>query len=137
MSDTTDHLEAALQRGMAVGPKVGGFPYLAEALRSAGVRWNHWELPSGQSTYITADAAVVRQGEPLATGLVDVLPFNEALLIAALRRDQAGETSFPEFLESAWRAGVTHYTVDFEAHTVTYSGWDGQSYEESYAAITL
>jgi hypothetical protein len=36
MSKATENLEAALQRGMAGRPKVGGFPYLAETLRRAG-----------------------------------------------------------------------------------------------------
>ncbi len=137
MSELTERIDAALQHGMAIRPQVGGFPVLAEVLRSAGVRTNHWELPSAQSTFVTDDGAVVRQGEPLVTGLVDVLPFNESLLVAALRRDQAGESTFPEFLEATWRAGVTRYTVDFEARTVTYSGYAGQSYEESYPAVTL
>jgi uncharacterized protein YbcV (DUF1398 family) len=41
-------------------------------------------------------------------------------LVRALREDQAGHTTFPQFLEAAWRAGVVRYDVDFEARTVSY-----------------
>jgi hypothetical protein len=40
------------------------------------------------------------QGAPLASGTVDVPTFNREALIAALRIDQAGESTFPEFLEA-------------------------------------
>jgi len=32
----SENLETAFQRAMAIRPKVGGFPYLAETLRLAG-----------------------------------------------------------------------------------------------------
>jgi uncharacterized protein YbcV (DUF1398 family) len=37
MSKAIDNLEEAQKRAMALRPKVGGFPYLAETLRRAGV----------------------------------------------------------------------------------------------------
>ena len=37
MSKAIENLEAAQKRAMAIRPKVGGFPYLAETLRRAGV----------------------------------------------------------------------------------------------------
>jgi hypothetical protein len=37
MSNAIDHLQAAQQSAMAGRPKVGGFPYLAETLRRAGL----------------------------------------------------------------------------------------------------
>ena len=40
MSKAIENLQAAQQRAMAIRPKVGGFPYLAEALRQAGVTRN-------------------------------------------------------------------------------------------------
>src|ERR1700683_122721 len=49
MSKAIDNLQAAQQRAMAIRPKVGGFPYLAEALRQAGVTRNLWYLPACQS----------------------------------------------------------------------------------------
>jgi uncharacterized protein YbcV (DUF1398 family) len=45
MSKAIANLQAAQQRTMAGRPKVGGFPYLAEMLRSAGVTRNLWFLP--------------------------------------------------------------------------------------------
>jgi uncharacterized protein YbcV (DUF1398 family) len=37
MSNAIGNLQAVQQRAMAGRPKVGGFPYLAETLRRAGV----------------------------------------------------------------------------------------------------
>ena len=135
MSNAMENLTSAQQRAMAGRPKVGGFPYLAETLRQAGVSRNLWYLPSCQSVYLTENGPVVQQGTPLLTGTAEVSPFDEAALIAALRADQAGESTFPEFLQASWQAGVVSYDVDFAARTCTYYGAAGEKYVEAYAAI--
>ena len=137
MSKAIENLKSAQQRAMAGRPKVGGFPYLAETLRSAGVTRNVWALPACQSLYLTEQGPVVMQGTPLVAGIADVPPFNRDALIIALRTDQAGESTFPEFLMGAWKAGVVRYDVDFIARTVTYYGSGGESYVESYLAAKL
>ena len=137
MSLASENLQAALARGMASRPRVGGFPYLAETLRAAGVTHNHWQLPAGQSLYLTGLGPVVMQGQPLASGLLDVAPFDQAALIRALRTDQAGESSFEQFLRSCWEAGVVSYSVDFHARTVAYRGAGGEEYVEAYPAVQL
>jgi len=137
MSKAIENLEAAFQRAMAIRPKVGGFPYLAETLRQAGVTRNLWFLPAGQSLYLTELGPVVTVGTPLASGTVDVPPFDREALIAALRTDQAGNSNFPEFLDASWRAGVVRYDVDFAARTVAYYGCNGEEYVEDYAAVDL
>ena len=137
MSDAIDNLNAAMQRAAAIRPKVGGFPYLAECLRQAGVVRNVWSLPACQSLFITREGPVVMQGQPLVSGAVDVPRFNEAALIKALRTDQAGESTFPEFLEATWRAGIIRYDVDFSARTVTYQGCNGEEYTEAYPAVQI
>jgi uncharacterized protein YbcV (DUF1398 family) len=105
---------------MAIRPKVGGFPYLAETLRRAGVTRNTGSLPACQSIFLTNDGPVVMQGDPLVSGLSDIPAFDREGLIKALRTDQAGESTFPEFLAASWRAGVVRYDVDFAARTVAY-----------------
>jgi uncharacterized protein YbcV (DUF1398 family) len=131
------NLEAAFQRAMAIRPKVGGFPYLAETLRQAGVTRNIWHLPACQSLYLTELGPVVTMGAPLASGTVDVPPFDREALIAALRTDQAGKSTFPDFLAASWRAGVVRYDVDFAARTVVYCGCNGEEYVEEYPAVDL
>src|SRR5271170_3147458 len=126
MSRAIENLQAAQQRAMAGRPKVGGFPYLAETLRRAGVKRNHWFLPACQSIYLTQDGPVVAQGTPLLSGTADVPPFDQGALVAALRTDQAGKSTFPEFLLATWRAGVVRYDVDFVARTCTYYGCEGE-----------
>jgi uncharacterized protein YbcV (DUF1398 family) len=137
MSEAIDNLQAALQRAMAGRPKVGGFPYLAETLWRAGVTRNMWSLPGCQSVYLTNAGPVVIQGTPLITGTADVPPFNRDALIAAIRIDQAGNSTFPEFLAASWRAGVFLYEVDFAARTVAYYGCNGEDYIEAYPAVEL
>lgn len=119
MSKAIRTLQDALDRAMASRPKVGGFPYLAETLRRAGVTRNLWSLPACQSLYLTEQGAVVTQGTPLISGTEDVPPFDRNALISALRTDQAGNSTFPDFLLASWLAGVVRYEVDFAARTVT------------------
>ena len=120
-----------------VRPRVGGFPYLAEVLRKAGVTRNTWSLPSCQSLFLTQLGPVVMQGNPLVNGAIDVPAFDKEALIRALRIDQAGENTFPEFLEASWRAGVVRYDVNFEARTVTYQGCYGEEYIEAYPVVAI
>ncbi len=137
MSKAIENLAAAQKTAMAIRPKVGGFPYLAEVLRRAGVTRNLWFLPACQSLFLTNAGPVVIQGTPLATGMLDVPLFNREALISALRTDQAGESTFPEFLASSWRAGVVRYDVDFAARTVAYYGCNGEEYVEAYPAVEI
>jgi uncharacterized protein YbcV (DUF1398 family) len=137
MSKAIDNLNSALHRAMAIRPKVGGFPYLAETLRRAGVTRNLWFLPACQSLYLTEDGPVVTQGAPLASDTVDVPAFDREALIAALRTDQAGNSTFAQFLAASWRAGVVRYEVDFAARTVAYYGCYGEEYVEAYPAVEV
>jgi uncharacterized protein YbcV (DUF1398 family) len=137
MSKAITDLQAAQQRAMAIRPKVGGFPYLAEALRQAGVTKNVWCLPSCQSLYLTNSGPVVTQGTPLASGTMDVPAFSREALVKALRADQAGESTFPEFLAATWGAGVVRYVVDFAARTVAYYGCNDDEYIEAYPAVEI
>jgi uncharacterized protein YbcV (DUF1398 family) len=74
---------------------------------------------------------------PLVSGAVDVPPFDRETLISALRIDQAGESTFPEFLDASWRAGVVRYDVDFAARTVAYYGCQGEEYVEAYPPVMI
>lgn len=118
-------------------PTIGGFPFLAECLRKAGVQKNLWSLPSAQSIYVMDDAVIANQGTPLVEGVVVVPAFDEAALVAALRKDQAGQSTFPEFLKAAWQAGVIGYDVDFRKRVVVYFGAHDETYSESYPAVDI
>ncbi len=132
-----ERLQTALQRGMAGRPQVGGFPYLAETLRRAGLTHNIWSLPACQSLYLTTEGPVMTQGTPLISGTVDVPQFNREALIAALRTDQAGKSTFPEFLLACWRSGIVRYDCDFAARTVAYYGCHGEEYIEGYPSVEV
>jgi uncharacterized protein YbcV (DUF1398 family) len=137
VSAAIEKLREAQQRAMAGRPKVGGFPYLAETLRRAGVKRNLWYLPACQSLYLTDAGPVAVVGAPLADGMVDVPRFDREALIAALRTDQAGRSTFPEFLTATWRAGIVRYDVDLAGRTCTYFGANGEEYVESYPAVDV
>jgi uncharacterized protein YbcV (DUF1398 family) len=137
MSKAIEKLQAAQKQALAIRPKVGGFPYLAETLRRAGVTRNVWSLPACQSIFLTQDGPVVMQGQPLTLGMSDIPAFDRERLVRALRTDQAGESTFPEFLAASWKAGVVRYDVDFEARTVTYYGCNNEEYVEGYPAVDV
>lgn len=137
MSKAIENLVEAQKYAMSIRPQVGGFPVLAEALRLAGVTRNFWSLPSCQSIYLTKFGVVVQQGTLLVSQIAEVPGFDKEALIRALRTDQAGESSFPQFLKSSWDAGVIGYDVDFEKRTCTYFGVNGESYIENYPAVDL
>jgi uncharacterized protein YbcV (DUF1398 family) len=132
MSKAIETLQMAQQRAMEGRPRVGGFPYLAEVLRRAGVTRNVWTLPACQSLYLTDAGAVINQDNPLLSGTAEVPAFDREALVRALRTDQAGESSFPEFLAAAWGAGVVRYEVDLVARSVAYYGSGNEEYLESY-----
>ncbi len=118
-------------------PQIGGFPFLAECLRRAGVEKNIWYLPSTHHTYLFHDEALVDQGVSLISGMSSIPAFHQDALISALRADQDGKSSFPEFLMAAWKAGTVRYDVDFLERTVTYYGARGEQYQESYPAVEV
>ncbi|MGW4686662.1 DUF1398 family protein [Streptomyces sp. NPDC004244] len=136
-TDPITRLQAAMERGAAVRPKVGGFPYLAESLRRAGVTHCRMAVPANAFLYLTEHGDVVVQGEPLVTGFAVAPPFDRSELVAALRADQAGRTTFPEFVRGCWEAGIVWYEVDTAARTCTYHGAGGDSYTEDYPAVAL
>jgi uncharacterized protein YbcV (DUF1398 family) len=77
------------------------------------------------------------QGTPLISGAADVPQFDQQALTTALRIDQAGKSTFPEFLLASWYAGVVRYDVDLTARTVTYYGCYGEAYVEQYPAAEV
>lgn len=137
MKTIKDQLIESMTYAQSIRPKIGGFPVLAEVLRQAGVQTNRWFLPSCQSIFHMEEGVVVHQGTPLVTGFHEVPHFNQDALIKALRTDQEGKGTFPEFLQSAWEAGVVGYDVDFIARNVVYYGANGERYLEEYPAVEI
>ncbi len=137
MNSSQEKLQIAMKHAMAHRPKIGGFAYLAECLRLAGVEHNLWSLPGLQSIYVMKDGVVVQQGTPLISGMSNVPDFNEEAVIIAIRNDQAGQSTFAEFLSTSWDAGVIGYDVDFSARIVSYYGSRGECYKESYPSVDV
>lgn len=137
MNGLTEKLTEAQRYAMSIRPKVRGFPVLAEVLRQAGVQTNRWFLPACEAIYLMKEGSVVQQGTPLVTGTHEIPEFDREALIYALRADQEGRSTFPEFLQAAWEAGVVGYDVDFTGRKVIYYGAYGESYLEEYPAVEV
>jgi uncharacterized protein YbcV (DUF1398 family) len=124
---------------MRLRPPVGGFPYLAESLRQAGISTVHCDVAQMSTIYRTTNGAVIDQQAPLVRGLKSIGAFDEDAVIAAIRQDQRGESTYGEFMADIWTAGVVSYDVDLEARTCTYYGIDTSTdvYIEEYPHVEL
>ena len=127
MSKAIENLEGAQQRAMAGRPKVGGFPYLAETLRRAGVTRNHWFLPACQSLYITqgSDRSWSRA---LRCYRAPRMCHHSTVKRSLQRCERTRLARAPSlsFCSASWRAGVVSYDVDCAARTCTYYGSAGE-----------
>lgn len=137
MNPIIEKITEAQQYALSIRPKIGGFPILAEVLRQAGVKKNLWSLPSCQSIYITNEGSVIQLGTPLLMGTHEVPKFDRRAVIAAIRTDQEGKSTFPEFLQSVWNAGVVGYDVDFVGREVVYYGVNDEKHVEKYPAVEV
>lgn len=137
MSVARERIEKAYKWVMANRPKVNGYPYLAEALRQAGVVRYVYQLPSNQCIFFTKDGNVVSPAEGSVSGLGDVPRFDRDAFIKVLRLSQAGDSTFPEFLRDSWKTGVITYEADLLARKVTYHGADGETYIEEFPAVEV
>jgi uncharacterized protein YbcV (DUF1398 family) len=137
MTDLTRAVSTAQTRALAVRPVVGGFPYLAEVLRQAGIRTVRCVVPSRTTTYVFAEGAVIDQANPQVDALAPVPAFDRDALIAAIRADQAGLTTYPTFMADIWNAGVVDYEIDLRRRTCSYHSTDGQAYVEHYPPVAL
>lgn len=137
MTSIIDTIAAATAYAASVRPRAGGFPYLAEALRAAGVTAYSFDVPSSSVVYSTARGDVLQPGRLIRSEPTVVPDFDVHALVAAIRADQAGESTFPEFVDASLRAGVLRYEVDTAARTCTYLGARGERYVEEYPAVAL
>jgi len=132
-----NNLQNAMSKSEKVRPKIGGFPYLAECLREEGFIKNTWYLPSGDSFYFSKEDSLVIPGKSLIEDIAVYPSYSEEKLIRALRSDQAGKSTFPEFLMNTWKSGVVKYEVNFIDRYVVYYGANGEESKEIYPAVKI
>lgn len=137
VSSAIANLRAAHERAAALRPQAHGFPYLAEVLRQAGVSRYHHSIPAATTLYLTDAGAVVMQADPVILGMADVASWHQAALVSAIRADQGGQSSYPQFTRACWEAGVVHYDVDLLGRTCTYAGAAGERYVETYEHVEV
>jgi uncharacterized protein YbcV (DUF1398 family) len=137
MSIAKEKIANAYQWAVANRPKVNGYPYLAEALKQAGVLRYVYHLPSCQCIYFTQYGNVASQSEALTAGMSEVPKFDQKAFIKVLRQSQMGDITFLDFLKGSWEAGVISYDADLSARKVSYYGANGESYVEDYPAVEV
>lgn len=137
MKTNLETLTNALSKALSIRPKVGGFPVMAKVLYLAGVETNQWFLPSCNAIYTFQNEAIMQQGTPLIQGFITIPSYNEKALINAIRKDQRGESTFPEFLQATWDAGIVEYLVDFKNRSVCYKSYKDEQYTEHYPDVDL
>lgn len=134
-TDLVEVVRRALHRGGSVRPTTNGFPYFAEALHAAGITTVENCIPAGVSVYHLERGAVASSCEPIVESLTAVPDWDATKLIAAIRTDQAGRSTYPQFLRGAWNAGVIRFRVDLNDRTCTYFGTSPHTYTETYPAV--
>jgi uncharacterized protein YbcV (DUF1398 family) len=132
-----DTLQAALARGAALRPATNGFPFLAEALRQAGVRKNSFDVASATAVYLLRETSVIVTGTAILDGTREVPAYDQTTIRAAIDADKGGQTTFPEFLRRIWDGGIFRFEVDTEARTCSYFSPAGDVYLEHYPAVQL
>jgi uncharacterized protein YbcV (DUF1398 family) len=106
------------------------YPDLATKLLAAGVLSYTVDTSSGLIIY-RVDGGLIHLGGHASEPLSIARNFDEALTIKAIRDNQQGKTTYPEFMQGIADAGVRFYEASLktEKPNVTYIGIGG-SYEE-------
>ncbi len=106
------------------------YPKTFDALKAAGVESYDVKVAQHEIIYHSADGDL-REGPPAgfkptpANGT-----FNQDGVIAAIRRSQRKEITYPQFLQEIAAAGAHTYRVDMAERTVSYQGAQGEKYVE-------
>lgn len=87
--------------------------------------------------YITDEGDLLQPGTFLRTAKTVIPAYDEDAVIEAIRVDQRGESTFPDFVEASFRAGVIRFEVDTAARTCIYFGAHAETYLEKYPAVHL
>lgn len=106
------------------------YPDLAAKLLAAGVLSYTVDTSSGLIIY-RVDGGQIHLGDHASEPRAIARNFNEGLTIKAIRENQQGKTTYPEFMQGIADAGVRFYEASLktEKPNVTYIGIGG-SYEE-------
>jgi hypothetical protein len=122
---------------MAIRPKVGGFPYLAETLRLAGV--TRKPLVSARVPELIVDRVWAGSDgwSPLGVRYRGCAGFQSRRADCGASDRRAGTARSPSFWPHCGTPGSFAYDVDFAARTVGYFGCNGEEYIEPYPAVDL
>ena len=98
------------------------YPYLFNSLKANGVERYETNVLTHEIKYVSGGTSFV-EGPPDGFKPLTASPkFNEEALKSALKRIQARETNYQQFLAEIAAAGVAFYRVDMKPRTVTYHG---------------
>ena len=124
-------VETAIQRARDGGIT---YPQFVQVLIDAGVTSYHVDVASHAISFLCgADEIHAERGAPTAQSGARPSSFSKDGLVAAIRENQQGKSTYSVFLERIWAAGVTTYDVDVTGRMITYRGARGETHTERIA----
>lgn len=104
--------------------KQWSYPYLFNSLKSIGIERYEVNVLTGETKYVGGKMNVMQPSPEGSTPRALGPSFDAEAVKAAVRRSQAREITYPQFLDEIAAAGVPFYRVDMRPRTVTYHGAD-------------
>lgn len=109
------------------------YPKVFDALKDIGVEHYETNVILQQVTYSgNGKNYLEKVSAEMITPSVD---FTVAEIQAAIRRTQAKQTNYVQFLQEIAQAGVWNYRVDIDERTVSYMGKNGEKYVENVPVL--
>ena len=107
------------------------FPQVVKGLLEAGVESYFVDFAAKQKTHYLADGTTHPVPMILAPGPI-AAEFDNAGLVAAIRRAQADTVRYPEFVKRSTAAGVIGYWAFLTGKKVIYFGRKGEQHIEEF-----
>jgi len=107
------------------------FPQVVKGLLEAGVESYFVDFAAKQKTHYLADGTTHPVPMILAPGPI-AAEFDNAGLVAAIRRAQADTVRYPEFVKRSTAAGVIGYWAFLTGNKVIYFGRKGEQHIEEF-----
>lgn len=124
---TLEEIQTIQQRAAA---EKWSYPYLFNSLKAAGIERYEVNVLTHETKFVGGGTSVI-QPPPADFQTLTAGAYNVDGVKAALRKVQAGETNYPQFLADIAAAGVSFYRVDMKPRTVTYHGPKPYKYVET------
>lgn len=107
------------------------FPDVVGALLAEGVESYHVDLVRSENRYYAADGESHVENVPFEHPRA-AAEFSAEKVQAAVKKAQAGQIDYPQFLREILAAGTVHYVAYLAGKRVVYCGRNGDSHTEFF-----